>query len=187
MVKSKQQLDAVRESIAVRSGVVLRPLEATDASAIIEALDADPSIRERVTVAAQLHTEDDVRREADRYKTDPDLTRFVIVENGTCVGLISLWRDTGFFGQTPQPHTFGFGYFLHPAARGRGLVTDSLTALMKAARAKFRVDSFIAFCEDSNRDSIALLRKLGLGPTPQTFDEPINGWRERMYQKKVTK
>lgn len=189
MAKSKQQLDDIRQKIPVRSGVLLRPLEAADAPAIIEALEADPSIRDRVTVAAQLKTEKDVQREAAASRHNPILVRYVIEEEGKVVGLITLWRDNDYFGpgHTPNPNAYGFGYFLHPAARGRGLATDSLSALMDTARDKFHVDSFIAFCEDNNSDSIAILRKLGLGPTPQTFDEPINGWRERMYEKKVTK
>lgn len=188
-MSKQQQLDDIRQKISVRNGVVLRPLEEVDAPAVIEALDADPSIRDRVTVAAQLKTEKDVRREAAESRHNPILVRYVIEEQGEVVGLITLWRDNDYFGpgRTPNPNAYGLGYFLHPTARGRGLATDSLAALMNAAQAKFRIDSFIAFCEDDNSDSIAILRKLGLGPTSKTFDEPVNGWRERMYEKKVTR
>jgi RimJ/RimL family protein N-acetyltransferase len=173
------------QEIQVREGVTLKPMEDVDAPAIIAALDADSSIRDHVTVAGRMITMEDVKQEVANYKTDEGLIRYAIIEAGTCVGLASLWRDDGFMTSQVKPYAFGFGYFLHPAARGRGLVTDSIDSLMKTAQESFRVDSFIARCEDDNVESIAVLQNLGLEPTQTTYREPINGWTERLYERKV--
>jgi RimJ/RimL family protein N-acetyltransferase len=173
------------QAVPVRAGVVLRPMQASDAPEMLAILAADPSIRDRVTVASRMHTEEDVRKEVESYKADDSVIRYVIEEEGKCVGLVSFWRDTGFFGQEPKPRTFGFGYFLDPAARGRGLMTDVVGTLMTTAQANFPVDSFIAFCEDANQESVTVLEKLGLEPTDILFSEPTHGWEERMYEKRI--
>src|SRR5438270_2673879 len=81
--------------IDVREGVVLRPMKYEDAPELIAALEADPSIRDHVTVAARMITEDKVKQEVANYKSDENIIRYAIVENGVCVGLVSLWRDDG--------------------------------------------------------------------------------------------
>ncbi|HSX37123.1 MAG TPA: GNAT family N-acetyltransferase [Patescibacteria group bacterium] len=172
--------------VQVREDVILRPMQDSDAQEILAILNADPSIREQVTVASRMHNEEDVRREVASYQADGSVIRYVIEQEGKCVGLVSFWRDTGFFGQEAQPHKFGFGYFLNPTERGKGLVTDSVRALMETAQASFRVDSFIAFCEDANQESVAILLKLGLEPTEVTYPEPAHAWLERMYEKRIT-
>ena len=172
--------------IQVRDGVSLRPLENSDASAVLAAINADPSIRMRVTVAARIFTEEDVRNEVAKYKTNEGLLRYVIVEDKKVVGLISFWRDNGFFGQEVEKDTYSFGYFLNPAARGRGLVTDSLKALLQAAQESLRINAFIAYCEEDNASSIAVLENLGLKATGKVYKEPSTGWIEHLYEKKVS-
>jgi RimJ/RimL family protein N-acetyltransferase len=182
--KDLHQLDQFAE-VHVRGGVNLRPLEEADAPAIVAILQADPTIKDRVTVASRISNEEDVVAEVDRYKKDGSVIRFAIEEQGKCVGLVSFWRDTGFFGHDARPNTYGFGYFLDPAERGKGLITDSVRTLMETANANLKIDSFIAFCEDSNQESVAVLNKLGLEPTDITYPEPTHGWVERMYEKKA--
>jgi len=168
----------------VREGVQLRPLQVKDATEILDALEADPQIRERVTIASRLFTPEDVAAEVERAETtETFLLRYVIVEHEKVVGMLSFWQDLGYFGYEPAPNTFGFGYFLHPDARGRGLVTDAIKAMMDAAQAELTVDSFIAFCEDDNAASVHVLNKMGLQATDQTFTEPTTGWTERKYEK----
>jgi len=187
VVVEQQDLSSLHRTIPVRDGVELRPLQASDAAEILSALEADPEIRKRVTIASRLFTPADVEAEVKRAETtETFLLRFVIVEQGKVVGMLSFWQDLGYFGYEPAPNTFGFGYFLHPKARGRGLVTDAIVAMMDAAQAELTVDSFIAFCEDDNAASVHVLNKLGLQTTDQTFTEPTTGWTERMYRKEVT-
>jgi len=172
--------------VTVREGCYLRPLELDDAEEVLKILDNDPDIRSRVTVASRMHTIDDVAREVETYRTDNEgLIRYAIMFDEHCVGLVSLWRDSGFFGQSVDPDAYGFGYFIDPSMRGKGIVAAAVESLMKQAEAVLQVKQFIAYCEDDNYASIAILRKLGFGATDETFSEPDHGWAERKYIKIV--
>lgn len=173
------------QEVQIRAGVVLRPLREEDARELLAILDSDPSIRDQVTAAARFHSEEDVKQEVASYTADASMIRYVIVSEDQCVGLISFWLDTGYFGYEPEPHVYGFGYFLSPAARGKGLVTDSIKALMNTASSNFPVAAFIAFCTDENVQSTAALKRLGFESTDRIFAEPNHGWLERMYEKRV--
>lgn len=176
---------AALKNVRVRDGVVLRPLEEGDAADILRILAADPSIRERVVMAARMHSEADVAKEVADYRANDGSLRLVIVQDGRCVGHVAFWRDGGYFGHKADPNAYGFGYFLDPAVRGSGLAADCVRALMKVAQDNLRVDAFIGFCEDDNPGSIATLRKVGLEPTDLTFTDPTYGWVERRYEKRV--
>lgn len=112
------------------------------------------------------------------------MIRYVLLKKDNPIGLISLWRDDGFFGTPPYPDDYGFGYFLDPKERGKGLVTRSVQSLMDAAINNLKVNQFIAFCEDNNKESISVLTRLGFMPTDKLFTEPTTGWIERKYIKK---
>lgn len=56
---------------------------------------------------------------------------------------------------------------------------------MNAVVKNLRVNQFIAFSEDRNHKSIAVLTKLGFKPTDETLPEPKKGWIERKYIKSV--
>lgn len=192
-VDSTEQLEEVNlhqqpglQEVQVRDGVVLRPMQDDDAVDLLTILAADPSIRDRVSVASKMRTVEDVKHQVAEYKADDSVIRYVILSDDACVGLVSFWRDGDFFpGRTGKPHTFGFGYFLDPTQRGKGLINDSVNALMSQAQANFRVDSFIAFCEPDNQDSIAVLHKIGFEQTDELHTEPSNGWQEVLYEKRV--
>ncbi len=175
-------IEALSE-ITVRDGISLRPMRATDANQLLNILSKDDSIRENVSIAAKMHSPEDVERETMEMEADPECIRYAIVnENDLCIGLVSLWLDPGFFGQTPLPDTYGFGYFLDPDERGGGVVTDSVRQLMTvAANSIPNIQAFTAFCVDQNLDSIAVLTKLGFQPTDNLYPEPDNGWLERQY------
>lgn len=173
------------QTIHVRENLLLRPMEERDAPAIVALGEADPKIRKLVLVMAHLTTEEAVRQEVAKYKKDPGLIRYVPVENGEVVGLESLWRDEGFFGQPVRPYAYGFGYCLHPEARGQGIATASLEALERAVRSALRVDTVMAFCEDENPGSIAVLSRRGLTPTEEQYPDSTLGKTVRLYVKKV--
>lgn len=180
------EVDALQE-IAVRGGLFLRPLAASDSEQLLAILDRDPDIRERVTVAKRLHDQHDIEREVEAIADDDGLIRYVIVENGVVIGLISLWRDDGFFGQAPEPDGYGFGYFLDPLARGRGVITTSLQVLMNTLQAALPVRVFMAFCEDDNQESSIVLMKLGFERTDEVYGEPNTGWQERKYRRETSR
>lgn len=175
----------VFERIHVRDGVILRPLESADASELLAILDADPSIRERVGVASGLHSVDDVVALAAKEKGDDELIRYVIVENEHVVGMVNFWRAGEFFGDKADPDDYGFGYFLAPSARGRGLVTDSLSAIMIVASARLHIKRFIAFCEADNAASGAVLKKAGFEKTAMQWKDDEHGWLEQKYARSI--
>lgn len=168
--------------IRVRAGLTLRPLDKVDAPRILEILDADTSIRESVSVASKLHTLEDIEAEVESYLKDINLIRYAILENDNPIGLVSLWRDIGnTFDAPDNPDDYGFGYFIDPSKRGKGIVTDSVRHIMGIAAKNFTVNQFIAYCEDSNASSLAVLTKLGFQPTDIVLIEQNNGWSERKY------
>ena len=177
-------IDAL-QGIVVRDGVSLRPIRVSDSDRILEVLKADPTIKEKVTVASRINSEADVEREVDAMNADPELIRYAITnDQDEFIGLVSFWLDPGFFGQEPLPNTYGFGYFIDPAERGKGLVTGSVKSLMKVATENIPgIEGFTAFCVDANKDSVASLVALGFNPTDRLYPEPSHGWEERQYQR----
>jgi len=174
---------AALQEIHVRNDVKLRPLRSTDAERLLEILAADNSIRDKVTVASLFHTPEDVTTEVKRYHEDFGLIRYTLLKKNNPIGLVSLWRDEGYFGTPPQPDDYGFGYLLDPKERGKGLVTSAVQSLMDTTAKSLHVNQFVAFCDDKNTESIAVLTKLGFKPTNETFPEPLHGWIERKYVK----
>lgn len=175
----------VFEKITVRDGVLLRPLASEDADDLLAILDADPAIRERVGVASRLYSAEDVNTLVKEEQGDAELIRYVISENNMVVGLLNFWRAGEYFGDKADPDDYGFGYFLAPSARGRGLVTDSLRALMEIAAANLPVQRFIAFCEADNTASGALLQKAGFEKTDTAWDDAEHGWVEQKYAREI--
>lgn len=178
------QFSALSE-INIDKDIRLRPLARSDAKRILEILEQDKSIRNKVTVASRLHSPKDVNVEIERYQKDPHLIRYTLLKQNKPIGLVSLWRDDGFFGTQPNLNDYGFGYFLDPNERGKGLVTRSLQKLMKTVIDNLHIHQFVAFCADNNHESISVLTKLGFKPTNQTFPEPNYGWIERKYQRQI--
>ncbi len=165
----------------------LRPLQESDAVRILEILDADPEIRRRVAVASKMSSYEDVLAQIEIARQDREMIRYGIFDGDNLIGLISIWRDDGSAvdGALPQPDDYGFGYFLDPNCRGKGIVTAAMSELMETAAQNFYVRQFIAYCEQDNPASIAILKKLGFRPTGQIHDEKNNGWREEKYVKPV--
>ncbi len=172
------------QNLEVRDGITLRPLDASDATRLLEILDADTSIRDRVSVASKMHSPEDVEAQVETYKADEHLIRYAILEDGSPIGLVSLWRDIDNpFAAPDNPDDYGFGYFLDPAKRGKGIVTDAVKRVMDVAASNLNVNQFIAYCEDDNADSIVVLNKLGFQPTDTVLTEQNSGWSERKYMR----
>jgi len=172
---------AALHEVWVREHVLLRPLRKTDGPALLAILENDPTIRKRVGFAATVNSQADYLAQLKAIAADPGLIRYGIHERGRLVGMVSLWRDEGFFGQEPERGGYGFGFFLDETARGRGLMTNSVAALMNCVEANVKVRMFLAFCEDDNQASKAVLAKLGFSSTDEVFGESSHGWKERKY------
>lgn len=171
------------QEVDVCEGIKLRPLQQSDDRCLLKILERDRCIRDRVTVASRLHAPEDVTAEIKQYRKDSGLIRYTLVKNKNPIGLVSLWRDDGFWGMK-NLNDYGFGYFLDVNERGKGLITRSIRRLMDIVAESLYVNQFVAFCEDQNLESIALLKRLGFEPTSETHQEPSKGWIERKYIKK---
>ncbi len=172
------------KEIHVREGVTLRPLEVEDATRMLEILDTDPSIRDRVSVASRMHSPESVAEQVETYQNDAHTIRYALLEGDRPVGLVSFWRDIDNpFNAPDNPNDYGFGYFLDPNERGKGLVPDAVQQVMNTAQDVLHVENFIAYCEDNNPESITALTKLGFESTDLTYEEQNNGWVERKYVK----
>ena len=185
MVQPNLQKVSALKKVNVREGVVLRPLEKTDATALLDMLDDDPSIRDRVGVAASMRSRQDVQRVVDKEKADPDIIRYVVLEKEKVVGMVSFWRAGDYFGDKADPNDYGFGYFLAKSARGKGIVTSCLERLIDIATNNLDVHAFAVFCETDNTASSAVLKKVGFEPTGDTWLEKDHGWLEQKYQRKI--
>lgn len=170
------------QKVKVCKGLKIIPLDQSHAKRILEILDRNNSIRDRVSVASRLHKLEDVKREIKKYRKDTGLIRYTIVKGKTPIGLVSLWRDDGFWGEA-HLNDYGFGFFLDPNERGNGYITRAVQRLIKVVSQNLYVNQFVAFCEDSNHKSIAVLTRLEFKPTKETFIEPAKGWVERKYIK----
>lgn len=171
--------------MAIRTGLDLRRLAAGDAESVLRILSEDPTIRERVKVVSEATTADDIRTIANRREGSLSSVHFVILEGGGVVGFLSLWRAGGHFGDMVDPDSYGFGYFLSPRARGRGIIPAALETVMETTCRCLPVHSFVAFCEDDNPASSRNLEKAGLKATSVAFTNS-KGWRERLYERLIT-
>ena len=176
------------QRIEVRDDILLRPMSVDDAASILQILGADVTIRDRVAVASKIHSPEDVKKEVDAYKNDPHLIRYVIQQDESVIGLVSLWRDIDTFPGSPDsPDDYGFGYFLDPNKRGAGIVSESVNRLMEVAQNNLFVRQFIAYCEDDNDASLKVLGSLGFHPTPVKLVFPDTGWAENKFVREVSK
>jgi len=171
---------SVFSEIIVIENVKLVPLNESHATQILNILSKDPDIRNRVTVASKFHTRKDIKTEIYFYLNNDGLIRFTLLKNNIPIGIISFWRDDGFWGKK-NLDDYGFGYFIDPEQRGQGLVTRSIKSLIKTALDNLNIRQFVAFCEDNNIQSVSVLKKLGFKPTNEIFSEPNKGWKERKY------
>lgn len=173
------------QEIDVRDGLRLRTLRAEDAAGLLGVIEADEEIRRRVGVAASLQEAADVQEVIARAAADPGLLRHVIERGNTVIGLVSFWRNDGFLGQPPDDDEYGFGFFVDPAYRGQGIVTASVQRLIDTSTRLLKPTAFIAFSEDDNTPSIAVLERLGFRRTDEMYGEPNTGWRERKYVRTI--
>lgn len=173
------------QEIHVSDGLKLRLLKNSDIIRILKIMEMDSNIRNRVSLASRLHTPEDIAAEIESYKKNTGVIRYVLLQDNNPVGLISFWHDRGYLCTPSSPNDYGFGYFLDPNERGKGLITRAIQSLIDIVVKNIHVNQFVAFCEDDNIESIAVLTRLGFKPTDETFSEPKNGWIERKYKKSV--
>ncbi len=89
----------VFSEVIVSVDVKLVPLNVTHGIRILDILQEDPDIRNKVTIASKLHSLEDVETEINTYMNDDGLIRFTLLKKGNPIGMVSFWRDDGFWGE----------------------------------------------------------------------------------------
>jgi RimJ/RimL family protein N-acetyltransferase len=136
----------------LRSGdVVLRPWELADAPAVVEAA-ADPYIP-RITTVPEFATEPQARAYIERQwdRASSRLGYSFAICAPSAVGQIGLW---------PRDGVASVGYWLIPAARGRGLAARALGVLVDWASSAGYAELEL-FAEPWNEASLATARRCG--------------------------
>lgn len=167
--------------VDVRDGISLQLLSHETGESAIRAINSDPEIWQHVYVASLIHTIDDVDTQVADMMRDGNLLRYVVVERDDVIGMVNFWRAGDFFGELVAPDACGVGYFLVPSARGKGILADALVRLLETAENAIDVHEFVAFCEDENSASRAVLKRAGFSETKTTIDFSKLGAVERKY------
>lgn len=134
----------------------IAPLEESDAPALAAITDA--SVTERIHFLPDPFTPDDAH---------------ALIRAGEGAGRFhGIWsrQDTallGVIGVHPAPHRreVEIGYWLSPAARGRGLATEALTAMLGRLALRHADCRIVAECHPANTRSLALLERVGFRST----------------------
>ena len=142
----------------LRSGVVRLRRWSYDDLGCVAAASADPEIPQGTTVPAVYSDEEGrafIERQWDRRSSGRGLS-LAVADPGTneAVGLV-------FLGLGPGRGHCDLGYWLVPAARGRGLGTDAVRLVSRWVLTETDVHRLVAQVVPDNAASIALLRSLG--------------------------
>ncbi|OPC85083.1 GNAT family N-acetyltransferase [Embleya scabrispora] len=103
------------------------------------------------------HSEEYTRKLLERFETgwaNGDVYNYAIVRDGTPVGMCQTYR-------APEPQGRRLGYWLHPAATGKGIATRATAALVEET---FRLpeSEYVEITHDvANTASEAIPRRLG--------------------------
>lgn len=170
--------------IAVDSDISLKPLQQSDASCLAEIVNQSPDVRANVGFTSDLKNEQDALDAIEAYRQDKTLVRYGVFDQNNLVGVISAWQDVDDpFGGPDEPDAYGFGYFLTPEARGKGIIGRSLTELMKAIEAELGAKSFIAYVTPNNASSRAVLERLGFVLSSDKVNDEQHGIKHLKYEK----
>jgi RimJ/RimL family protein N-acetyltransferase len=165
--------------ILTGKGLVLRLLELGDAEAILAMLQDDPSIQQDyIDWVAGVENVKMVRGriEAFQDKAEP---RYAITRESEVMGYI------GILCKDSERNEYDIGYFCKAAERGRGHVSDAVSALMGQAEQSLHAKTFTLYINDTNIASQAVARKLGFRQTDEIVDNEVLGCIERRWEREV--
>jgi RimJ/RimL family protein N-acetyltransferase len=139
----------------------IAPLVDADAPALLAITDA--SVTSRVSFLPEPFTLDDARV----VVAENDERRFLGVRDrvsGALHGVIGLHRKP--FG------TIEIGYWFAASARGQGLATEAVDAVLDALQGLPTCSRIEAECSIDNRSSWGLLQRVGFRPTGDAGEKP---------------
>ncbi len=159
------------------SDASLRVLVSGDAEAIGAIIADNPEIRQYVGWIKGLETVQDIRDRLELFQEKKAL-RYGVVKEGKLVGYVGMFRfpDNKFDGE------YDLGYFLDKEARGEGLVTRGVEALISEAESHLDPSplSFALYIEDGNTESLAVADRTHFEASDFTAPNDL-GVEERRY------
>ena len=154
-------VDGAPPETVLADGVILRRVTAEDAAAVARAVRVSLAhLRPWMAWAGDDAPSEPIQRaqllEAARSWDDGREYRYAVLdpEGGELLGLCSLHRRIG-------PGGLEIGYWVHVDHVGRGVATAAARALTELALALPDIDRVEIRCDEANRASAAIPRKLG--------------------------
>lgn len=156
--------------------LVLRPLDARDASAIADLGGRDFEIVRWLTGASWPYVEGEAEAFVGKLLgTDPMETEavFVVTLGGVFIGVVAI-EAPGDLDDLPELPTLG--YWLGRAFQGHGYASEAVEAVLDWAFKAYGTQAIAARAFEDNTRSRALLRKMGFKPYSLTerFSKPLD-------------
>jgi ribosomal-protein-alanine N-acetyltransferase len=156
--------------------LVLRPLEARDASAIADLGGRDFEVIRWLTGASWPYVEGEAEEFVDKLLgTDPMETEavFAVTLGGVFIGVVAI-EAPGDLDELPDLPTLG--YWLGRAFQGHGYASEAVAAALAWGFEAHGTNAIAARAFEDNTRSRALLRKMGFKPYSMTerFSKPLD-------------
>lgn len=147
------------------SDIHLRLFTQDDTENLLE-LAKEIAVQQYVPWAKSIHDSASASEAINRFKEAWDkklMARYAIEENKQFVGYAGLWSDL-------TPGYYEFGFAMLPEARGRGVGTKTIARLIDVTKNTMNAQGIVAYVDDTNDASKAVVTKIGLTPTSE-FDD----------------
>lgn len=142
------------------AGLCLRPLSQADIPSLVD-VTHHPSVVEAISFLRAPFTAADARQLLASHATGRDVW-FGIFEDGQLAGVVGCHASDARRGDAAQVE---IGYWLAPAARGRGLARAAAGLVRDWARQVRPASTLMAECRPDNLASWRVLCELGFVPT----------------------
>jgi len=128
-------------------------------------LASEESVQRYVPWAKRIHDAGSASNAIHEFQTAWDrkvMARYCLEDNGRFMGYAGIWSD-----QNPDYYEFGFAML--PEFRGQGNGTKVVTELLKIAKEKLGAKGMVAYVDDTNEASKAVVIKHEFRPSDE-FD-----------------
>jgi RimJ/RimL family protein N-acetyltransferase len=126
----------------------------------------DENVQKYVPWAKRIHDLESARETIDNFTSSWErqvMARYVIDIDGNFAGYTGLWTDK-------QPNYYEFGFAVFPELRGQGIGKKVVAEVINIAKTKLQAKGMVAYVDDSNDASKAVVVSFGFSPTDE-FDK----------------
>lgn len=179
MTTENALLQQMPDEVPVFRDIHMDRLVPGDAADIDAMLTRDPGIRDWITWIHDIEGEAAIAQAITAM--DPTQTRqYGIKEGDKLVGYaaISVTADA-------TPGVYDVAYFLDKPARGQGVITKAISALLMVAISRLQASQFRAYIADDNEASQRIATALHFTRTEEEITDPKLGRKERRWEKVI--